>query len=340
MTDDRMIQSNIVIKNVAVCMYGQYRTGDACKEYIKKFYDMPGVNVDFFCSLKEYETSYTRPHYNKKSGVKDFRQQQHLSSDAVQYQSKQIHDAYNPVEFKIYTTEYEEQLLDIDRSLIGSKVLAGWADSIMLKQKHEAANHITYDLVVMQRYDVLVWPTHAFRTVVNELTNAPVDTRMSFNTADKNLILLQPIELIRRYNNTFMYPNGQDMFLFGVGTALDNLVYDAMEHIPGKHRSNYSTQKLNTGYPVIDTHEMIASIAKKMNIPTSMFPYIVRDREDIGRKALHCNPHDFRLTAIAPFPIRAEYWEDNVIPDLANMTDAELELQYDTIIGPNWHGGK
>ena len=47
-------------------------------------------------------------------------------------------------------------------------MLAGWADSIMLKQKHEAANHITYDLVVMQRYDVLVWPTHAFRTVVNE----------------------------------------------------------------------------------------------------------------------------------------------------------------------------
>ena len=68
MTD--AVQSSIVIKNVAVCMYGQYRTGDACKEYIKKFYDMPGVNVDFFCSLKEYETSYTRPHYNEKSGIK------------------------------------------------------------------------------------------------------------------------------------------------------------------------------------------------------------------------------------------------------------------------------
>lgn len=335
-------KSKIQIKNVAVCMYGQYRTGDACIEYIKQFYAMEGVNVDFFCSLKEYETTYTREDYNKEKYNDAYaRDQQHLTKDAVAYQTKQIHEHYKPKKFKVYTTEYENRLKDIKKSILQSKVLAGWTEAVMLKQKYEAEADITYDLVVMQRYDVLVWPKHAFRTVVKSLITNPVNGRHTFNTADKNLIYYQPIEIIRPYNGTFMFPNGQDLWVVGVGTALDVWVYDALEHIPSKHSSNFSIHKFSDGYPQIDTHEMIAAVSKKMNIPHSQFPMIAKYLPDVYSHALQIYPPKGNppITSIAPFPLRAEYWPDNIIPQLEKLTNEELEKEYDTYIFPGWTGG-
>lgn len=327
----------IQIKNIAVCMYGQYRTGDACIEYLKKFYDIEGVNVDFFCSLKEYETTYTRESYNMKTYGEEYsREQSPLSSDAVAYQTQQIHKHYNPKKFKIYSTEYEEGLKGIEQSIMQSKVLAGWADVIMLKQKYEADNNMSYDLVIMQRYDVVVWPTHAFRTIISSLTDNAVDERITFSTSDKNLILMQPIEIVRRYTNTLMYPNGQDLYVMGVGNALDVLVYDALEHIPSKHSNNHSIHKLNTGYPQVDTHEMIASIPSKMNITTSLFPYVAKYTPGIYHLPLGLRNTDHQYSAIAPFPVRAAYWPNNIIPELEKLTNEELEQEYDKFISIGW----
>jgi hypothetical protein len=338
--DEQLQDSRIKIKNVAVCMYGQYRTGDACIESIKQFYKMDGINVDFFCSLKEYETTYTRHKYNKEKFDYEYaKDQQHLPEDAVKYQTKQILEHYKPKKFKLYTTEYENELRDIKKSILQSKVLAGWTEVIMLKQKYEAEADITYDLVVMQRYDVLVWPMHAFETMVHSLMDNPVNKRQTFCTADKNLILYQPIEIIRRYNGTMMFPNGQDLWVMGVGNALDVWVYDALEHIPSKHSSNHSMHKIYRGYPQIDTHEMIAGISSKMNIPKSMFPYIARYTPNVYTYPLQTHPPKAPLVPIAPFPVRAEYWPDGVIPQLEKLTNEELEKEYDANIFPGWSGG-
>lgn len=333
-------QSYIQIKNVAVCMYGQYRTGDACIESIKKFYEMEGINVDFFCSLKEYETTYTRHDYNtEKVGSRHNLEQTHLTQDAVEYQTKQILEHYKPKKFKVYTTEYEDKLKDIKKSILQSKVLAGWSDVIMMKQKYEAETNITYDLVVMQRYDVLIWPNHAFRTMVRSLTDNPVNGRTTFMTADKNLILYQPIEIIRKYNGTLMYPNGQDLWVMGVGNALDIWVYDAMEYIPSKHSSNYSIQKFNNGYPLIDTHEMVASVSLKMNIPHRMFPYLCKHTPDVYSYSFQIHPPRGHLVPIAPFPVREVYWPDNKIPKLEDMSNEQIEYEYNTRIFPEWTKG-
>ena len=332
--------SNIQIKNIAVCMYGQYRSGDACIKAIKQFYEIEGANVDFFCSLKEYETSYTRHDYNvEKYDYAYSRNQEQLTQDAVEYQTKQILEHYKPKKFKVYTTEYENELKDIEESILQSKVLAGWSEVIMLKQKYEAEANISYDLVVMQRYDVLVWPTHAFRTMVKSLTERPVNERQTFCTADKNLLLYQPIEIIRKYNGTLMYPNGQDLWVFGVGNALDVWVYDALEYIPSKHSSNHSTHKFNNGYPLIDTHEMVAAVSTKMNIPHRMFPYLARYTPDVYSYPLQTHPPKEPLVPIAPFPVRAEYWPDKVIPPLEKLSNKELEDEYDNNIFPGWRDG-
>ena len=104
--------SEIKIKNIAICMYGQYRTGDGCLEYIKKFYDIQGVNVDFFCSLKPYETTYTRHKHNKET-KKDIMAQDLLNDATIKYQTKQIKKYYKPKEFKIYSVKDENKLKDI-----------------------------------------------------------------------------------------------------------------------------------------------------------------------------------------------------------------------------------
>ena len=329
-------KSNIVIKNIAICMYGQYRSGDACLEYIKKFYNVPGVNVDYFCSLKPYETTYTRHKYNKDLN-KDLLEQDILPEDAVKYQTEQITKHYNPKKFKIYTTEYENQLADLEGSLMHSKVLACWVDSIMLKQIHEAENDMTYDLVIMQRYDTIIWPSVAFSNFFNRLQELQPTHRSTLATADKNLIFYQPIEFLRKYNGTFMYPNGQDLWVIGVGTALDIFVYDALEHIPSKHTSNYSSREYHTGYPHIDTHEMLGSIIRKMHIPESMFPRLAKSGQVC--LPLENQQSGIRYKDMAPIVIRDVYWEDGNIPNIADLSDDELEKLYDEVIVEKWEMG-
>lgn len=318
-------KSSINIKNIAICMYGQYRTGDACLEYIKEFYNIEGVNVDYFCSLKPYETTYTR-HKHNKILKKELLDQDVLSEDAVKHQTSQILKHFNPKEFKIYTCEYEQQLLDIKDSIMHSKVLAGWTDAVMLKQKYEAEHDITYDMVIMQRYDVIVWPSVAFKNILNKLQGLEVSSRGTVATADKNLIFMQPIEFVRKHNGTLMYPNGQDLWVIGISTALDTLVYDALEHIPSKHKSNYTIKEFYTGYPHINTHEMIGSIVSKMNIPRSMFPTLSKDGD--VNLPLQKIKRGVRYATVAPIVIREAYWDDGVMPNLAELSDDQIEKMY------------
>ena len=329
--------SHIAIKNIAVCMYGQYRTGDACLEYIKKFYNVSGVNVDFFCSLKAYETTYTRKIHNKNNNKNTWKRDI-ISEDKVKHQTEQITKHCNPKKFKIYTTEYENQLADMEGSVIHSKVLAGWVDSVMLKQQHEAENDITYDLVIMQRYDTIIWPSVAFGNLLNNLQGLAVSHRGTLATADKNLIFYQPIEFIRKYNGTFMYPNGQDLWVLGIGTALDTFVYDALEYIPSKHKSNYAPKEFHTGYPHIDTHEMVGSIVSKMNIPKSMLPSFAKNGQvNLPlQKILHGN---HRYVSAAPIVVRDVYWKDGAIPNMADLSDDEIEKLYDEVILEKWMAG-
>jgi len=331
-------ESIIDIKNVAICMYGQYRTGDACLEYIKKFYQATNVNIDFFCSVKEYETSYTRLEYNKKTlGITDHFDARPLDNTTIEYQSNQIQTHYQPKKFEVYKTKNESVLLDMKHSILHSKVLMAWTESIMLKQQYEAENNITYDLVIMQRYDVIVWPSFAFEKVLYGIQGLRVgDGGGTIPTSDKNIMFFEHINAFRPEQiGSFMYPNGQDLWVWGLGNSLDVWVYEALQHIPSGLSSNYTKKQYNYAYPHYDTHEMLACICNKMNIPTSRFPLVsekgailpLQQRNTAGFK----RPN--------PIVIRDSYWEDGVIPDLAALSNDEIEQLYNTRILELWLKG-
>jgi len=331
--------SNINIKNIAICMYGQYRTGDACLEYIKKFYQAKNVNIDFFCSLKPYETTYTRHAYNKKRGNPNILIPSHLNDDAIAYQTAQIQNTYKPKKFEVFESKYENMLMDINNSIVHSKVLSGWAETVMLKQQYEAENNISYDLVIMQRYDVIVFPSYAFESMIYKLQGLNTAERGTLASADKNIIFYQPIDLIRPYRGTLMFPNGQDLWVWGFGNALDIFVYDALEHIPSSISSNFTPERFNHSYPHFDTHEMVGSICRKMNIPYSMFPSVSPDGHVLLPLEKTKRPNTV-YKGIAPIVMRDAYWDDRVIPDLVALGNDALEKLYHNVILPKWLKGE
>lgn len=331
--------SNIEIKNVAVCMYGQYRTGDSCLEYIKKFYEAEGCNVDFFCSLKPYETSYTRHKYNsmldKRMEDKDVK-----DVDTIKHQVSQITNILAPTKFKLYTLEYENQLKNINGSLVQSKVLSAWVDSIFLKNAHEADTGINYDLVVMQRYDAIVWPSFAFRSIVDRLHGTSTSRRDTFQTSDKNILMTNPIEFIRKHPGLLMYPNGQDMWALGVGTALDTIAYEFLNNIPSKTSSQFDKKKFYDGVPYYDTHEMLGTTATRFNIPRFPLPTLTQKKQvklpyqmafDMGPNNKYFSP--------AVFPIRDVFFENNILPNLVEWSDDEIEILYDDSLA-KWMTGE
>ena len=95
--------------------------------------------------------------------------------------------------FKIYDVEMENNLRHNIGSIVHHKVMSNYIDVIMLKQLYEAQNDITYDAVVMQRYDAFIIPPNSFKAIVKGINGIPVTNPQTFNTADKNIILTNGI---------------------------------------------------------------------------------------------------------------------------------------------------
>ena len=315
-------------------MYGQYRTGDACLEYIQKFYKNKGYNVDFFCSLKPYTTAYTRPIYNKNKNREIFQKDITLPEE-LEHQLVQIGKYLSPKLINVYSKEYEDELMDIDRYVIESKVLSGWVDVIMLKQQYEVENDITYDLVVMQRYDTVIYPKSAFRAIVNSLNGVSVTQHNSYRTANKNFLLMDQINYIREQPNSTFYPNGQDMWVLGVGTALDSMAYEFLNYIPSKFHSMHTKTEFYDGFPFMDTHEAIAAAADKINIPRFALPHIYPNDTCYPPFKKSNNVH---FKPIGPLPIRDVYFKDNILPNMATFSDEEIRKLRAECIN-TWIGG-
>ena len=69
MSEFRTAVFNKKVNKIAVCFYGQYRTGTYCLPIIEKFLSQIDADVDVFCSLKNYTTYATRHSYTKNNGI-------------------------------------------------------------------------------------------------------------------------------------------------------------------------------------------------------------------------------------------------------------------------------
>jgi hypothetical protein len=300
--------SVINIKNIAVCMYGQYRTGDACLEYIKEFYNIEDINVDFFCSLKNYETSQSRLQYNKDTSDNIQGDTVITSEDELWRQIDNIQKHLSPITLTVCTTEDDNQFVDTPFSTTSNASLPAWTNIIMQKQAHECKTDITYDLVVMQRYDVIIAPRNSFKKIVSDLQGLDTAERHTYSIADKNLLFIDPVDVVRKNHRGIMYPNAQDLWAIGLGTALDVIAYDALEYIPSGHNSITRNRKFHNGY-AMDIHEILGIIPAKMNIPKFTFPMF---REDGKTK--------YPYITIT----RSTYWEDGDMPNFAKLSDDEI----------------
>lgn len=209
---------------VAICMYGQWRSGDICLPYLKKFFsNTAGAEVDFFCSVKKYNSPANRPDLNAKHFYTD--------SKIIEIKEKLI-STLNVKKIKIYS--------DPDYLYGGFLRYTGIIDAVMLKRTYEVENNIEYDLVFLCRYDTLVRPLEYFKELISTLTkveNLKIFRRFNHNEyCVKDIIFSNEMEYYSHNFNTVAENSPEfnvfssiflgkktytDLLLFGTNSAID-----------------------------------------------------------------------------------------------------------------------
>jgi len=163
--------------NIAVCLFGQIRTGVYCAPAIKAAYDYVDgkiininyngrvqeciVNVDYFFWSKEGQTvgQFIGKTYEQQVGTVDLSELEKLT------------EIFNPKLSGSTKLEDEPQLKN-SNSLIqwnfGRPLLLGIVSAINLKQQHELSTGIRYDLCICQRFDIVTVPFTPIEKIIKE----------------------------------------------------------------------------------------------------------------------------------------------------------------------------
>ena len=163
--------------NIAVCLFGQIRTGLYCAPAVKAAYDYVDgktininingkvqpciVNVDYFFWTKETNTvgQFIGKTYQEQTGV--------INTDEL----NQLTAIYNPKLSGMTLVEDEPQHKN-NNSLIqwnfGKPLLLGLVSVVNLKQQHELETGIRYDLCICQRFDIVTIPFTPIEKIIKE----------------------------------------------------------------------------------------------------------------------------------------------------------------------------
>tara|TARA_R110000782_G_scaffold88266_1_gene170448 strand:- start:2517 stop:3542 length:1026 start_codon:yes stop_codon:yes gene_type:complete len=327
MSEFRTAVFNKKVNKIAVCFYGQYRTGTYCLPIIEKFLSQIDADVDVFCSLKNYTTYATRHSYTKNNGIDGHPSNWNdIELVDINYQTDQIEKYLKPKIFKLCTADDEEIIY---RCPVDPTAMSGWADSIMLKQQYEADNDIQYDLVFMMRYDVLIFPLDFGKLLIEALHNTNLATPIPgiMQTTETNFILANTIDTKITWFNTNSIASYhevlQDLFVIGSGNSMDIIAYQTMSQLPGEtqHRGDYhSIDNVNFGHNI---HHQLPVIARKNNIKFYELPVINQGNAYLENRDLVFNNLRFSdRTTVVYFPVR-----DVDLPpyDIDALTDAKLD---------------
>jgi hypothetical protein len=219
------------INNLAVCFYGQWRTGDVCVPYIKSMIDQIEdlENVDYFCSIKNC-TSFHAGFRLKERGHHAF------SENEIDSIKKKLQDILSP---KYINVIYDDPNLDFNVpsndgnfNLHGALSPIGVIDSIILKQNYEATTGINYDAVLLLRYDVLYKPRYYISKLIDKIRNSN-DVEVWPNDPDSLIAPAQNHALIDNSDGHFTtFPRViNDLFMLCTGTAADRYCYESIEYM-------------------------------------------------------------------------------------------------------------
>jgi len=145
------------INKIAVCMYGQYRTGLELSSTIANYFDIPKKEVDFFCSVKVYNKYFNSTTEQIINHAFDNSMVEAITND--------VFVKYNPkLSNFIFIDSDSTNLLSGQNGVYSAMI-----DVLQLKQEYECKNKFQYDLVIMFRYDTIIQPTDYFKKLTKLL---------------------------------------------------------------------------------------------------------------------------------------------------------------------------
>ena len=259
------------IKNIAVCLYGRFGTGEYCAPSILEFFkNTLGVNVDFFCATKDYDNYYCT-HYNNRT-------RNEIDKIDTAYLTDML-AVYNPKDTVIvnYETDLGRRVDDCNTGPMFSQI----CESIMLKSNYEASNDMQYDVVFVTRYDILFDPNlsnYLDQYIMwhnKEFINKQYDI---FRNTGDSWMFTTPVELL----TPKMKVAYQDMLLVGSSMTMDLIASNSLLLTNDQH---YNTNKKIHIYPESNNrggHESIGFIARQSNISVANYPRFNTDGNTYG----------------------------------------------------------
>tara|TARA_B110000503_G_scaffold100861_1_gene150834 strand:+ start:119 stop:1177 length:1059 start_codon:yes stop_codon:yes gene_type:complete len=275
-----------MIKNIAVCLYGRFGTGEYCAPSILKFFkNTLGVNVDFFCATKDYD-NYYRTKYN--------RSRDDITMIGTEYLTDML-AVYNPKDTVIvnYETDLGRRVDDWNTGPMFSQI----CESIMLKSNYEASNDMQYDVVFVTRYDILFDPSQS-------------DYLDQYITWHNKEFINKQYDIFRGIGDSWMFnvPVNvtspkiayQDMLFFGSSMTMDLVASNSLLLTNDQH---YKTNKKTHIYPESNNrggHQSLGFITRQSNISVANYPCFNTDGNTSGE--WHGNTLDgIRITLVRDF---------------------------------------
>jgi hypothetical protein len=187
------------MKRIAVCLYGQFRTGAYCvpwiHETLKEFTHNNWI-VDVFVSTKEHNFE------NNVPGATEY-----LTSNVKINKTLSI---LNPIETMIIRKSQDKGLIDSCRAFYAPGMLS-LCNAVYLKQKKEQVDNFQYDVVLVTRLDTLLGP----------------DTKCLYESVSQGQ---NPLTIYSYLGNGIRFPNESfrpataDIAFYGDSLSVDLLV--------------------------------------------------------------------------------------------------------------------
>jgi|TARA_B100001105_G_scaffold255405_1_gene254651 hypothetical protein len=255
-------------KRIAVCMYGQYRTGDYLLPYYKEFFkNNYNVEVDFFCSVK-----LTRSYMNSDVELNNKTANIDTVWNKDTLHSKLENNILKPKSVNVILPE-QEVLLERYGQLFH-----GLADSIKLKLTYEIENNFIYDLVFICRYDVLTHPMDLIDYIIpwyNELTIEDYSKIFPGNKLSNFLV--------GDYRTSGggvidSYTGINDLFIWGSSQTADLIMFEIMRLLQQcMNKDNNTITAHDMISDQLDGHNGLSIMLRRSNIGFSRIKPIIKN---------------------------------------------------------------
>jgi hypothetical protein len=294
------------IDKIAVCMYGQYRSGLVLSSVISDYFKISDKQVDFFCSVKLYDKFYNT---SEQREVELYT----YDDDRTEKIITDIKEKYKPKMLNTITAENDlADNLSMNDTHFGLR--HGMIDAINLKQLYEIEHNFQYDLVIFFRYDTILWPNNYFNNFIKLLEE------------DRDLLGQQITDSIycdyhnmafvdyTHVTNLKYSPQINDMVFAMTSEATDLLFSQLLVYQSARHDHNTETNTTRNVEALSGTflgHKLWDSAFRKLSIRAIQLPYIVDEK-----KGIYCwrpNNNFPNAVKIIISPVRESYYEDKNI---------------------------